>query len=240
MLVAPPNCTWFLSRLKSIITQNEKDVEEDGEVPYFIFDFPGQAELITNEPYLFQLILLLEKSLQFRLVAICLVDATTAIFTKERLVSSKLLCLTAMASIELPFINAFSKTDLLTPSEKENLALEREDPGLDKICNDFDPDFGPDSGTSTEINAADSKAPDCFIESNVMRKTTTRKSQHRLWYLLEELVEDMPYLHHMLVAVEDKDSMLRILRAADRANGYVFGGLTQGNDCIMGISAQAL
>ena len=228
MLAVPPYSTWLFSQLQQMIPQEPDTEDSDVEMPYFIFDFPGQAELITNEPYLAQLTALLEKNLHFRLAAICLTDASTAISTKERLVSSKLFALAAMAAIELPFINILSKADLLTPQEREELTLERLHPELEHASYDSDRLEG-------EIYCSHIDESHHFSRSNGYGG-----HQQRLWSRLEELVDDLPYLHHILVAVEDKDSMLHVLRAVDRANGYAFGGLTAGNDSIMGIVAQDL
>lgn len=48
-----------------------------------------------------------------------------------------------------------------------------------------------------------------------------------------ELVEDYSLVGYELLNISDKDSVARVAKAVDRANGYVFGGLEPGNDSIL-------
>jgi hypothetical protein len=48
-----------------------------------------------------------------------------------------------------------------------------------------------------------------------------------------ELIEDYGLISFIPVAVEDKMCMAYALQEIDKANGYIFGGLTIGNESIM-------
>jgi hypothetical protein len=47
-----------------------------------------------------------------------------------------------------------------------------------------------------------------------------------------ELVEDFGLVGFLTLCIEDKESMLHLTRAIDKANGYIFGGLESGNESI--------
>lgn len=208
LLARSPLSSWLVSEISYLIPSTESDIEplkEDNiEMPYFLFDCPGQAELITHEPFISEIVSTLSSSLNFRLVAVCLIDSSTTSISNDRLISAKLLSLSAMACIELPFVNVFSKSDLLSSSQ---LGLEIEEDTAS---------FNDENYTHKEVQLI--------------------SGQEKIWKLLEELVEEIPYVNHIPLAVEDKNSMVHVLRAADRANGFAFGGLTPANDSIMKVS----
>lgn len=52
-----------------------------------------------------------------------------------------------------------------------------------------------------------------------------------------ELVKDFGLVSFLTLSIADKESVLHILRAVDKANGYVFGGLSAGNDSIFKVAA---
>jgi hypothetical protein len=47
-----------------------------------------------------------------------------------------------------------------------------------------------------------------------------------------DLVQDFGLVGFLTLCVEDKDSMLHLTRAIDKANGYIFGGLEEANETI--------
>lgn len=47
-----------------------------------------------------------------------------------------------------------------------------------------------------------------------------------------ELIEDFSLVGFYTLCIEDKASVLNLMKQIDRANGYVFGGLERGNDSI--------
>ncbi|XP_029657514.1 GPN-loop GTPase QQT1-like [Octopus sinensis] len=60
------NIDWLCEKLNNFITQGYK---------YYIFDFPGQIELFTHHRSVYSILNHLEKSLNFRLTAVNLVDS---------------------------------------------------------------------------------------------------------------------------------------------------------------------
>ena len=53
-----------------------------------------------------------------------------------------------------------------------------------------------------------------------------------------ELVSEFGLVSFLTLAIEDKESVLNVLRAVDKANGYVYGGLTQGNESLFEVAAR--
>jgi hypothetical protein len=53
-----------------------------------------------------------------------------------------------------------------------------------------------------------------------------------------QLLDDFGLISFYPLCVEDKDLMGTVLRVIDKANGYVFGGLEQGNESIMEIATR--
>ncbi|CAG8432835.1 7323_t:CDS:2 [Diversispora eburnea] len=48
-----------------------------------------------------------------------------------------------------------------------------------------------------------------------------------------ELIEDFSLVGFHTLCIENKQSVMKLIQAIDKANGYIFGGLTQGNESIM-------
>lgn len=48
-----------------------------------------------------------------------------------------------------------------------------------------------------------------------------------------ELIEDFSLVGFYTLCVEDKTSMTKLQQVIDKAGGFVFGGLTEGNESIM-------
>lgn len=55
----------------------------------------------------------------------------------------------------------------------------------------------------------------------------------KLTKALCELIEDVGLISFIPMAVEDKECMAFVLQEIDKANGYIFGGLTAGNESIL-------
>ena len=52
---------------------------------------------------------------------------------------------------------------------------------------------------------------------------------------ITEVVQDYNLVNFLPLMVEDPDLMLRLTKTIDKANGYIFGGLEEGNDSIFDI-----
>jgi len=55
---------------------------------------------------------------------------------------------------------------------------------------------------------------------------------------LSEVVEDFGLVSFCTLDIQNKESVAHLLSIIDKANGYVFGGLTRGNESIMGVADQ--
>ena len=51
-----------------------------------------------------------------------------------------------------------------------------------------------------------------------------------------QLIEEQPYVSFYPLYIEDKESVAKIVRVIDKANGYVFGGLTPGNEAMLQVA----
>lgn len=48
-----------------------------------------------------------------------------------------------------------------------------------------------------------------------------------------DLVQDFQLVCFHPLAIEDKESVYKIVKTVDKANGYIYGGLSEGNECIL-------
>lgn len=55
---------------------------------------------------------------------------------------------------------------------------------------------------------------------------------NKLSAALCELVEEFGLVGFLTLCIQDKESVLHVVRAVDKANGYIFGGLENGNESI--------
>jgi GPN-loop GTPase len=74
---------------------------------------------------------------------------------------------------------------------------------------------------------------DLSILLSLMEDTKFGQKHHRLTAALCELIEDFGLISFIPMAVEDKECMAFVLQDVDKANGYIFGGLTAGNESIV-------
>ncbi|KAI1775039.1 hypothetical protein F4818DRAFT_451968 [Hypoxylon cercidicola] len=181
----------------------EKGLKELGD-SYILFDCPGQVELYTHHNSLRNIFFKLQK-LDYRFVAVHLSDSFC--LTQPSLyLSNLILTLRAMLQMDLPHINVLTK--------------------IDKVAS-YDPlPFNLDF--YTEVQDLSYLLSDMEEESSIMRSEKFR----RLNEAIANLVESFALVRFEVLAVENKKSMMHILRVIDRAGGYVFGGAEGANDTI--------
>lgn len=160
------------------------------EHDYVVFDLPGQVELTTNHPSLKRILERLAQRRDWRFVAVHLTDATH-ITDAARYIALVLLALRAMLMLELPHVNVLSKFDLLDDAAQEQLA--------------FNLDY------YTEVHDLSYLQPE--LEVAAPRFASLSRA-------LSELIEDYGLVSFETLAVEDKESMLRLVGVLDRALGY--------------------
>ncbi|KAK1750982.1 putative ATP-binding domain 1 family member b protein [Echria macrotheca] len=194
---------YALEELEHNMEWLEKGLKELGD-DYVLFDCPGQVELYTHHNSLRNIFYRLQK-LGYRLVVVHLSDCFC--LTQPSLyISNVLLALRAMLQMDLPHVNILTK--------------------IDKIA-DYDPlPFNLDY--YTEVQDLSYLMPSLDAESPAMRRgkfTGLNKA-------IAELVERFGLVNFEVLAVENKKSMMHILRVIDRAGGYVFGTAEGANDTI--------
>lgn len=120
--------------------------------------------------------------------------------------SNLLLALRAMMQMDLPHINVLTKIDKV--ADYETLP--------------FNLDF------YTEVQDLSHLLPCLEQESPVLRSDKFRALNEAV----ANLVESFAMVGFEVLAVEDKKSMMHLLRVIDRAGGYVFGGAEGANDTV--------
>lgn len=125
-------------------------------------------------------------------------------------ISNLLLTLRAMLQMDLPHINVLTK--------------------IDKVAR-YDPlPFNLDY--YTEVQDLNYLLPSLEEESPVLRS----EKFSRLNQAITDLVENFALVRYEVLAVENKKSMMHLLRVVDRAGGYVFGGAEGANDTVWQIA----
>ncbi|ORX50781.1 hypothetical protein BCR36DRAFT_352177 [Piromyces finnis] len=139
----------------------------------------------------------------YRLCVVHLVDAHHCT-DPSKYISVLLLSLQIMLQLGLPHVNVLSKVDLMESYGK--LA--------------FNLDF------YTEVQDLH------YLLEQLNSDNQTARYQ-RLNEALVDLIEDYNLVGFYTLCVEDKDSMINLVRVIDKANGYIYGGLEEANESIM-------
>ncbi|KAL8562625.1 GPN-loop GTPase 2 [Nucella lapillus] len=160
---------------------------------YLIFDFPGQVELYTHHSSVHNILQELVRVDDCRLVAVHLVDSHYCT-DPGKFIAVVLTSLATMLKMELPHLNLLSKADLIEKQGKLSFGVDFYTEVLDL-----------------------SYLLDHLGEDPVFAK------YRRLNEALVGIVEDYSLVNFTAVSVQNKELMLRVKNAADKANGYVFG-----------------
>ncbi|ROT39462.1 hypothetical protein SODALDRAFT_344339 [Sodiomyces alkalinus F11] len=185
---------YALEQLEHNLDWLEDKLKELGE-DYVLFDCPGQVELYTHHHALRNIFFRLQK-IGYRLVVVHLNDSMC--LTQPSLyIASLLLSLRAMLQMDLPHINVLSK--------------------IDKVASyntlPFNLDF------YTDVQDLSYLIPYLEDESPALRSHKFA----RLHEAVANMIESYGLVRFEVLAVENKKSMMHLLRVVDRASGYVFG-----------------
>lgn len=142
----------------------------------------------------------------FRLAVVHLSDASYC-FDPMKYISMLLVTIKSMMQLECPQVNLLSKLDLVESYGPLPMRLEY------------------------YANVQDLR----YLVAN-LNDDPIGKLYHRLNSAMCELIEDLGILSFIPFAVEDKDCMTFALAEIDKANGYIFGGLTTGNETLMEVA----
>ena len=176
---------------------------------YVLFDLPGQIELFTHHLSLRRIVDQLGKW-NYRLAAVHLVDSHYC-SDASKFISILLLSLSAMMQLELPHLNVLSKIDMIE--------------SMGRL--DFNLDF------FTEVQDLKYLLPRLAQSTRFSNKFT------KLNEALIECIEDYSLVSFATLNIMDKESVHRILRLVDKANGFAFGGFAQGNEAIFEVADSA-
>lgn len=176
---------------------------------YLLFDLPGQVELFTNNNCLRNIVRKLQ-SLDYRLCVVNLMDSHYCC-DPSRYMSMLMVSLKTMLQLECPQVNILSKIDLLESygSLAFNLEFYTQVQDLSYLLERMKIDEDPFSKKFKKLNG-----------------------------LLCDLVSQFGLVSFLTLAIEDKESVLNIIRAVDKSNGYIYGGLTQGNESLFDVAAR--
>ncbi|KAG0300490.1 GPN-loop GTPase 2, partial [Dissophora globulifera] len=120
-----------------------------------------------------------------------------------KFISVLLLSLKTMLQLELPHVNVLSKIDLIETYGRLPMSL----------------DF--------YTNVADLS----FLQFHLNQDPFMKRFQ-QLNEALCDLVEDFGLVGFETLCIQDKESVTKVVRAIDKAGGYVFGGLEEANESI--------
>lgn len=194
---------YALEELENNMEWLEEGLKELGD-DYILFDCPGQVELYTHHNSLRNIIYRLQK-LGYRLVAVHLSDSFC--LTQPSLyIANILLALRAMLQMDLPHINIMTKIDKIASYDKLPFSLDY----------------------YTDVDDLSHLVPALEHESPALRSEKFAK----LNTAITNVIESFGLVRFEVLAVENKKSMMHILRVIDRAGGYVFGSAEGANDTI--------
>ncbi|KAF2645673.1 hypothetical protein P280DRAFT_442417 [Massarina eburnea CBS 473.64] len=194
---------------------------------YVLFDCPGQVELFTHHASLRNIFFRLQK-LGYRLVVVHLTDSI--VLSRPSLyVSSLLLALRSMLQMDLPHLNVLTKIDNLRGygDLPFNLDFYTEVQDLNYLLPHLDRE--QTSGIPGPTSASESGPRKMDADDDDYEPTSKFAALNKA---IVEMVEDFALVGFETLAVEDKRSMMTLLRAIDRAGGYAFGGIEGANDTV--------
>ena len=177
---------------------------------YLLLDCPGQIELYTVNNALRNILDSLSRKQAMRMCVVNLVDAHYCI-DPAKYVAMLLVSLKTMIQLEMPHINVLSKMDLM------KLYYAKMDFGLDFY----------------------SQVQDLGRLLERLNEDAFTKRYKKLNAALCELVEDFGLVGFHTLCIEDKESVVHLSRAIDKANGYIYGALESSNESIFAVAEQA-
>lgn len=159
---------------------------------YLLFDCPGQVELYTHHSGIRNIFTELTSKCNYKLAVAHLVDSHYC-SDPAKFISVLFTSLATMMQIELPHINILSKADLIEKHGRLPFSL----------------DF------FTEVQDL-SYLMDHFTDDPFFKK------YRKLNEAMIGIITDYSYVSFVALHIEDKESMWRVVKSVDRANGYYF------------------
>lgn len=183
----------------SIVASIKKQKSQSNDLrnlpPYVLFDLPGQIELFLSSDSLKSVLLMLQKSTQlgFTLCSVELFDSHY-IYDIIKFYSVAIYSLITLTNLELPHVNVLSKMDLIKRYGEPDLAFE---------CYLSSPEMD-------------------FISEAAVRGNDEKfsKKYQKLLVSIGEIVDSYAIGTFTPLAIEDKRSVHKLIRAIDKALGY--------------------
>ncbi|KAK5110688.1 hypothetical protein LTR85_000749 [Meristemomyces frigidus] len=190
---------WAMEEVEANFDWLEQQLDQCEET--IVLDPPGQPELMVHHMALPRILQRLERA-GYRIVVVQLLDSV--VLTRPSLyLSSLLLCVRGMLHLPYPVVNVLTKIDNLKAVGGADLP--------------FNLDF------YTEVQDLQHLLPVLSAEQHSTGGGGGEKWE-RLNEALVSLVEDFGLVAFETLAVEDRQGMASLLKAIDRASGYVFAG----------------
>jgi len=164
------------------------------EDKYLLIDCPGQVELYTHNDSMKTVATRLEKELSLRLSAVHLVDAHYC-SDASKFISVCMTSLNAMLQMEMPHVNVLSKVDTLEKYGKLNF-------NIDYYTEVLDLEY-----------LVDSMPDDPFFSSKFKKLNAA----------ITDLVQNYSLVSFVPLSVDNKQRMMNVKNAVDKANGFLFG-----------------
>lgn len=187
-------CMEMLSKSTAWLLQRLKEYKDH----YFIFDFPGQAELYAHHTMVRDLM----QALDGAGIKLCSVYLMESHYANEpgKYLSALLVALISMMQLESPAVNLLTKVDLIDKYEALQMPLEFYTEVLD-------------------LNY--------LLEQ--LDESALSKRYRKLNKMIAELVTDYSLVTFTPVAVQNKKTLLNVMKVVDKANGYIYGSHEERN-----------
>ncbi|ANQ07491.1 ATP binding protein [Plasmodium coatneyi] len=211
---------------------------------YLLIDTPGQVELYTHNDALRKIVQKMTK-INCRLTSVHIVDSTLC-SDNYKYVSALLLSLCSQIHLELPHVNVFSKIDLLKYFKDDlnfPLSYYVEAQNLEQLMlyaryqneSSSDSDMGDAPRSCSNDPSYCAGRPikqvieDEINSGNIKNaKKNYRRFSNKYLKLNEyicETVEDYNMINFALLDIQDKYSVLKLLKIIDGANGFRFSSI---------------
>jgi len=161
---------------------------------YLLIDCPGQVELYTHNDSVKNVATRLEKELNLRLSAVHLVDSHYC-SDASKFISVCMTSLNAMLQMEMPHVNVLSKVDTIEKYGKLNFNIDYYTEVLDLE------------------HLVDSMPDDPFFSSKFKKLNAA----------ITDLVQNYSLVSFVPLSVDNKQRMMNVKNAIDKANGFTFG-----------------
>jgi GTPase SAR1 family protein len=188
---------WLIEKMKTY-----------GSDAYFMFDMPGQVELITHHTSIHRILQRLRKEFDIRLTAVHLVDAIHVI-DPTRFISVVLVSLISMMRLALPQINVLSKIDLLN---EEDLIFPLDFYTHLSSIKELEPYIMSNTTTTTSSQS--------FTNTSRSHKLFLKKKE-KLYQVLCDVIDEYGQVSYETLSVYDQESIARLLQLIDKSVGYV-------------------